>query len=319
MTIPAVNRTTAAAPRRPVAAATPKPAAPAAAPAVRAKAQAPKAARPEKFSDLEAYKAHVLSSEAAKLPAARGSVAAAEADLARANLALAAKQREVNHAGLKAALDKTETALETATFPHRPQAAAKRAEADKVSGQAGDLARQIASYQQQLARAEGRQAARNRDFWWGDNSNRSGWDDLFDGLGAIGDASTISSAKRKVNTLIDQKVQLDMKAATLVAEAAALHMLKADPGAIVSQTKARDEAKAAFDGAVALEAPEQKVVDAAQHSLNGAKGELARLEGVKKDLTDYAKQFGFFARVKLFFTDWAWKKDLDAFWKSKGL
>lgn len=321
MTVPAVNRPTAVAPRRPVA----KPAVarqetPAPKPAVRAQAQAaPTAKMPGKFADLEAYKAFVSSSEAAKLPAARGSVAAAEADAAKARQALDAKKQQVNHDGLKAVLDRASQALETATYPHRPQAAAKKAEAEKVNGQAGDLAKQIASYQQQLAHAEGRQAARNRDFWWGDDSNRTGWDDLFDGLGAIGDASTIGSAKRKINTLIEQKVQLDMKSATLIAESAALHNLQADAGTIAAPKKARDDAQAAFDAAVAQEAPEQKAVEGAQAALAGAKNELARLEGVKKDLTDYSKHFGFFTRVKLTFSSWGWKKDLDAFWKSKGL
>lgn len=316
MTVNAVNRSAAVAPRRPAA---PKPAAAPAAPAVRAKAQAPVAARPEKFSDLEAYKSFVLSSEASKLPAARGTVAAAEADLGRARQALAAKQREVNHDGLKATLDRAEAALEKATYPFRPQAEAKRSEAAQVTAQAGEIAKQIARAQQDIARAEGNKAARSRDFWWGDSKDYSGWDAAFDVIGAIGDASTISGAKKRIESAINKKVELEMKATTLIAEATALHNQKADAAAIAPQTKTRDEAKAAFDAAVALEAPEQKVVDAATSTLNGAKGELSRLEGVKKDLTDYSKQFGFVARVKLFFTDWAWKKDLDKFWTSKGL
>lgn len=329
MTIPALNRQPAVQPRRAVAkpgavarpdAVAPKAQAPraAAAPAVRAQAQAAPAAKPKKFADLASYQAFVSTSEATKLPAARAAVASAEGEAAQAHRALAAKKREVNHDGLKAALDRAEQALEKATYPLRPQAAEKRAEAGRVSGEAGELAKQISRAQQQIAQAEANKAARSRDFWT-DDSEYTGWDAVFDGLGAIGDASTIKAAKARINTLIEQKVALEMKATTLIAEATALHNQQADAGTIAAPKKARDDAQAAFDAAVAAEAPEQRAADRADAGVAAAKGELARLEGVKKELTDYSKQFGFFTRVKLTFTNWGWKKELDAFWKQKGL
>lgn len=318
MTIPAVTRSTAAAaPRRPaIAPASVAPSAPSV--AVRAKAQAAPGT-PGKFEDLASYKAYVSASEVTQLPAARAAVAAAQGELAQAQGALVAQQRAVGHAGLKASLDRAEQALEQATYPLRPQAAEKRAEAGRVSEEAGGLARQIAQYQQQIAQAEGRKAARSRDFWLGDQSDRTGWDDLFDGLGAIGDASSINAARKRINSLIEQKVGLEMKATTLIAEAAALHHQKADAGTVAAPKKARDDAKAAFDAAVAAEAPEQRGVDAAQAGLARSQGELSRLTALKADLTDYTKQFGLITRTQLKFSNWGWQKELDAFWKSKGL
>ena len=317
MTIPALNRPTAAprrapAPARPAAEA-PKPA------AVRAQAQAAPKGRPEKFEDVEGFKAHVVATLGSQLPAARTAVSTAEAAARQAHAALEARKQELGHSGLEATLARTEQTLERATYPFRPQAAEKRAEAERVAQQAGELAKRIAHHQQQIAQAEGREAARSRDFWWGDNSDRTGWDDLFDGLRALGDAGTIRAAKAKIKTLIDEKVALDIKATTLIAEATALHHQQADAGTIAAPKKARDEAKAALDAALAAEAPERTAAAGADARLGTAKGELARLEGVKKQLMDYSSQFGLITRTKLRFSDWGWQKDLDAFFKSKGL
>lgn len=306
--------------RRPVAPVKPATAPAPAAPQAPAKAQAPQAAdRPKKFKDLEGYQAYVLRSAATGLPAARQAVRAAQGQLTAAEAALAAKKREVSHAPLAQALAKAEADLVAAQFPLRPQGAAKKAEAQRLQGEIGAVMRELAEAQRDIAAAEGRKAARSRDFWWGDNSNDTGWDVAADVLGSIGDASAVSSGNRRVKAAIDKKVALEQQILALTLEAARLDQTPGDPAKIEAARATRDGAKAAFDGAETGIAKEAAAADAARRELGTAQGGLDRLEAVKKDLTDYGKQFGFFTRVKLKLSNWGWRKQLDAFWQSKGL
>jgi hypothetical protein len=316
MTISSVNNRPLQPVRRPVNNVVPAPAAKA-----KAAAPAPKApaGKPEQFSDVESYKAYVSSSEVTKLPAARTAVTEAQAKVDAAVQALTGRKRELNHDGLTAALADAEKKLDAASFPMKPQAAQKKQEAANVAAQVGQIEGQIAKIQQQIGQAQASKAARNRDAWWGDHSNETWVDVVIDGAGAIADGSTISSGNKQVQQLINQKVALQQKALSLTMEATALEHQPGDAGQIAAAKKVRDDAKAALDGAVANEASQQQAVDAANAGLASAKNELSRLEGLKKDLTDYSKQFGFFTRMSLLTHNVHWKRDLDAFWKQKGL
>jgi hypothetical protein len=316
MTISSVNNRPLQPVRRPAPAPANTPA-----PVAKAKAQAPAApaAKPQHFSDVESYKDFVAGSDVTKLPAARAAVEQAKARSQAAGEALAARKRELNHAALQAALDDAERKLDAASFPKKPDAAKKKAEAEATAQQVGQIDGQIAQLQQRIGQAQASKAARNRDAWWGDHSNDTWVDVVIDAGGALADGSTISSANKQIQQLIAQKTTLQQKALSLTMEATALENQPGDPAQIAAAKKVRDDAKAALDAAFTAELPQQQACDAAAAALGKAQGELTSLEGLKKQLQDYNQEFGFFTRMSLMFHNFHWKRDLDAYWKQKGL
>jgi len=285
---------------------------------VKAQAAAPAPAKPKTFSDVQSYESYVSSSEVSKLPAARAVVSDDQAKADAAAKALAARKQELHHDQLASALAAAQQKLDQVSFPLKPQAAQKTQEAANVAAQVGQIDGQIARLQQQIGQAQASKAARNRDAWWGDHSNDTWVDVVIDGAGAIADGSAISSGQKQIQQLITQKTQLQQKALQLTMEATALANQPGDPTQIAAARKVRDDAQAALDAAVAGEAPQQQAVDAANGTLSKDKGEVSRLESLKKDLMDYTKQFGFTTRTSMFFHNMHWKRNLDAFWKQKG-
>lgn len=288
-------------------------------PALAAKAQAAATSKPTKFADLESYKAYVQNSQANGLPAARQALAEAKKSLDTATSILATKKQDVRHQPLQQALAKAEADLTAAQYPLRPQAARKTDEAKAVQAQVGGVMRELAEAQRGIAAAEGRKAARSRDMWFGDNSKDTGWDVAADVLGSLGDAGAVSSGNRKIKALIDRKVALEQQILTLTMEATALQHQPGEPAKIEAARAVRDSAQTAFDGATATLAAESGAVEAATRGVQAAQGGLDKLEGVKKELTDYGQQFGFFTRIKLKVSNWGWRKELDSFWQAKGL
>lgn len=319
MTVNSVNNRPLAPVRRPVNVANAT--VPAATAQARAAAPAPAApaGKPKHFADVESYKAYVASSEATKLPAARTAVADAQAKATAAAQALTSRKGELNHDGLTAALATAEQKLDAASFPMKPQAKQKAAEAANVAQQVGAIEQRISQIQQQIGQAQASKAARNRDAWWGDHSNDTWVDVVVDAGGALANGSTISSGNKSIQQLISEKTTLQQKALSLTMEATALEHQPGDLAEIAAARKVRDDAKGALAAAVTGETSQQQAVDAANATLGTAKGELGRLEGVKKDLTDYGSQFGFFTRISLLVHNMHWKRDLDAYWKQKGL
>lgn len=285
-----------------------------AAPAAKPKAQA---SVTSKFDDVEAFKKFVEGSPVMGLPAARERVGKAEAQQSSATGAFEARRKALGQPALVEAVTAAEKHLETTTYPHRGRAADLRAEAGRTTQKIGEISKQMIELQQQIARAEGNKASRNRDFWRDDNYD--GWDAVGDLLGSAGDSATIRNAKAKIRALIDQKVTLEQQVLTLTVEATALEGKLGDPAAI-AQAKARlEEAQKALAKVESQLEPEKKAVAAAKNELEAARGKQKELEALKADLQDYSKHFGFGTRMKLMFSDFGWKKDLDAFFKAKNL
>jgi DNA repair exonuclease SbcCD ATPase subunit len=251
------------------------------------------------------------------LPAAREAVTKAEAERAAAEKALTNRQAELKQPALADAVTQATQALESASYPHRPRAAELRAEAGRVQAQIATVNKQMVQLQQAIARAEGNKAARNRDFWRDDHYD--GWDAVGDLLGSAGDASTIKQARAKINKLIEERVALEGKVVSLTVEASTLDNQLGDPAAIEAAKAALRTAEGALARVESQLAPEKAALGAAQGALAKAKGKQAELEALKSDLQDYSNHFPFGTRAKLMFSDFGWKKDLDAFFKAQGL
>ncbi|MFN3430215.1 MAG: hypothetical protein ACK46X_09700 [Candidatus Sericytochromatia bacterium] len=286
-------------------------------PAPAAKPQARAAADPVRFTDVEAFKQHVLKSPVMGLPAAREATAKAETARAAAEKVLTNRQGELKQPALAEAVAKATQAVEAASYPHRPRAAELRAEVGQVQTQIAAVNKQMVSLQQAIARAEGNKAARNRDYWKDDHYD--GWDAVGDLLGSVGDAGTIKQAKAKINQLIEERVALEGKVVALTIEASTLDTKLGDPAAIDAAKANLRTAEAALARVEAQLAPEKAALGTAQGALAKAKGQQAELEALKKDLQDYSRHFPFGTRAKLMVSDFGWKKDLDAFFKAQGL
>lgn len=287
-----------------------------AAPAAKPRAAAA-ASAPQKFEDLDAFKKFVDASPVMGLPAARERASKADAALAAANKTLESRQHALGQPGLASAVEAAKKGLESATYPYRGRAADLRAEATRTTQQIGEVSKRMIDLQQQIARAEGNKASRNRDYWRDDNYD--GWDAVGDLLGSIGDSSTIKAAKAEIQKLIEKKVTLEQQVLTLTVEATALEGKLGDPAAI-EQAKAKlKDAQDALANVEGQLAGEMRAVSAAKSELDSAQGKLKELESLKADLQNYSDHFGFMTRMKLMFSHFGWKKELDSYFKAKGL
>lgn len=194
-----------------------------AAPAERPVAAKPQAQGPKglRFDSIEAYKAHVRTTEVTRLPALRQAVAEEQGKVAAARQVLGQAEQAQGLKGKQEALASAERALEAAKFPFRPQAEEKRAEASRVSAEAGQVAADISRAQGAIVAAKTRSAVRDdrlvRDMW--NDKPYSGWEAAADVLGSVGNASAARQAQRSIEVLSQRKATLEAQVMSLTAEA----------------------------------------------------------------------------------------------------
>lgn len=268
---------------------------------------------PPKFKDLEAFKQYVESSPVTALPAATERLRLATSRLEGAQRAHEARTAALGLPGAISAVEARKQALEAALFPMRPRAAELHAEADVVRKKAAEIEKRIARLQHDIAKSEGIDTT--RDWAATPDDEYDGWDLI----GDIADHVALKNAKKEVYRLIDEKVALEGQVGRLVAQATAYESQPGEPQAIAGARRELEAAEGLVAGLKAQLAPEARALSAAQAEHGAAAQAHGELAGLRDQLKDYGSRFGTFTRLKLFFSDRGWKKDLDAFFKAKGL